>query len=64
MIFLLKDMKKDIQNVDNSMEVSSYVSKLNQLDKKNLFVTPYHSDLNHFDQIKNKRWIRKFEQQL
>jgi len=26
---------------------------LNQLDKKNLFVTPYHSDLNHFDQIKN-----------
>ncbi|HFX6352877.1 TPA: FeoB small GTPase domain-containing protein, partial [Acinetobacter baumannii] len=26
---------------------------LNQLDQKNLFVTPYHSDLNHFDQIKN-----------
>lgn len=32
-INLLKDMKKDIQNVDNGMEVSSYVSKLNQLDK-------------------------------
>lgn len=26
---------------------------LSQLDEKNLFVTPYHSDSNHFDQIKS-----------
>ncbi|MDH1859046.1 ferrous iron transporter B [Acinetobacter junii] len=26
---------------------------LTQLDQKNLFISPYHSDLNHFDQIKD-----------
>ncbi|MGH2330239.1 FeoB small GTPase domain-containing protein, partial [Streptococcus uberis] len=25
---------------------------INQLDQKNLFITPYHSELSHFEQVK------------